>query len=670
MPLTIIIHNGSLQSQFLLRPLSILREQIQPQELCCPDIFRRWDFAETLSAAAFFQSLPTGGPTRATWPADAATARVLCLNSPQHLHLYHEALWQAKAYLADLFPDARQRIFFSIARQDRDVDALCAGAPFYAGNCSTELMKQWYLNIVPPYAHRLRELYTVFGKDAVTLCVDDETPAGRRSILRTFLRDADIDADDLVASVPNADFVSFDRTLPREFLAFSAAHTGAFPPHNDLKVLPWSTQARLFTPESGFVGDRHSLLSPKQRTEILQHYTPSNAALAKELGMERLFSDPTPEPDWEPFPGLTPETAFKVAGRLDRNFAEARMAELDDLPRQYHTRELHTCRQALHDVLGNAFVAPPFFSRPTPKLSVLTLTYNHASYIEANIKSVIAQNTNVPIQHIIADDGSDDGTQDIVLSYADKYPHIVPVFQRQRSYGPANIRALFEAARSPYVALCDGDDYFTDPNKLQIQMDFLDAHPDCALCFHQVRVTYEDDPSRERLYPPLEEMPRGVRQFYYLSDLIKCNLIQTNSAMYRWRFKDGVPTWFRPDLFPGDWYWHLLHAEKGKIGFINKVMSVYRRQSASAYYLTEVNRLQHRHTVGLQELEAYDVVNMHFKRRFEPIIRDLANGVLADCLLYSNEIDDESVFFGIVDKYPYFAKHFLDSLKIVSAKKQ
>jgi hypothetical protein len=93
-----------------------------------------------------------------------------------------------------------------------------------------------------------------------------------------------------------------------------------------------------------------------------------------------------------------------------------------------------------------------------------------------------------------------------------------------------------ESVRSPYVAICDGDDYFTDPLKLQLQADFLDAHKDCGLCFHVVRVVYEDFPEREHLYPPVEQLPRGIRTFYYLSDLIKRNLIQTNSAMYRWRF--------------------------------------------------------------------------------------------------------------------------------------
>ncbi len=461
--------------------------------------------------------------------------------------------------------------------------------------------------------------------------------------------------------------------LPREFLAFAkAANVSGENIFCIPSLLPWSTQAHRFTPESGYASDGHSLLGPKRRTDILSHYAPSNAVLAKRLGMERLFPEPAPEPDWEPFLGLTPELAFKVAARLEPDFARARLEELDAAQTYYLTREQRTCRNALHDALDPAPALPALRARPEPappKVSVLTLTYNHAAFIEKTIQSVLEQRVNFPIQHIIADDGSEDGTQDIILRYAEKHPHIVPVFQRQRSYGSGNIYALFDMARSPYVALCDGDDYFTDPDKLQIQADFMDAHPDCALCFHPVLVTYEDDPGRKRVYPPVEELPRGVRQFYYLSDLIKCNLIQTNSVMYRWRFKDGLPDWFRTDLMPGDWYWHLLHAETGKIGFINKVMSVYRRHKESVYYLSEVDRLKHRYTVGKSELEAYDAVNAHFGHRFEPIILDLTNGVFADCLFYCDKIGDNSLLEELVDKYPRFAKHFLASLKIVSGKK-
>jgi hypothetical protein len=154
--------------------------------------------------------------------------------------------------------------------------------------------------------------------------------------------------------------------------------------------------------------------------------------------------------------------------------------------------------------------------------------------------------------------------------------------------------------------------------------------------------------------------------------------MQTNSVMYRWRFRNGLPDWFRTDLTPGDWYWHLLHAEMGKIAFINTEMSVYRRHEKGVYWLSEVDAIKHRALVGMRELEVYDVINKHFDRKFESILLDLTNGVFADCLLYDTrqkeeagaEADtaEEPVLNKLCDKYPDFARHFLDSLKIVSAK--
>ena len=316
--------------------------------------------------------------------------------------------------------------------------------------------------------------------------------------------------------------------------------------------------------------------------------------------------------------------------------------------------------------------------KPEARCSVLTLTYNHAPFIAQTIESVLAQKTDTPVRHIIVDDGSSDGTRDIVMQYAAKHSSIVPLFRPARDKlwpcGPyGNVRTLFESARTEYVALCDGDDYFTAPHKLQRQMDFLDEHKDCALCFHVVRVTYADDPGKVRFYPPVQELPRGVRPFYYLSDLIKGNLIQTNSVMYRWRFRDGLPDWFRVDLTPGDWYWHLLHAEQGKLGFINEEMSVYRRHKGGIYHLSETDRIKHRATTGLAELEVYSVVNKHFKRRFEPFLLNLACGVFADCLMYDAERAEnegaEPVLPKMCDTYPEFARYFLAAVKATSARK-
>jgi glycosyltransferase involved in cell wall biosynthesis len=338
------------------------------------------------------------------------------------------------------------------------------------------------------------------------------------------------------------------------------------------------------------------------------------------------------------------------------------MAEFDATPVPYLNREQRLCRAALHDLLDPPSALPLIRVRSEPRLSVLTLAYNHAAYIAECMESVIAQKTDFPIQHIIADDGSDDGTQDIILDYASKYPHIVPIFQKKRSGGPQNVRALFDMARSEYAALCDGDDYFTDPAKLQMQADYLDEHRDCALCFHPVRVVYEGEPDKERVYPPADELPRGVRPYYHISDLVKANFIQTNSVMYRWRFQDGLPDWFHPELVQGDWYWHMLHAEKGNIGFINAVMSTYRRHDGALWRLSEIDRRKHRYKVGLDELHCYQTMNEHGNGKYSEHFLRLGDGVIADILHQARMAGDSGIIDEINKKYPQFAHHFMETL--------
>ena len=304
---------------------------------------------------------------------------------------------------------------------------------------------------------------------------------------------------------------------------------------------------------------------------------------------------------------------------------------------------------------------------PPIELTVLTMTYNHSAYIAECMDSVLAQRTDFPVRHIVLDHCSSDGTAEIVADYAAKHASVRPVLLSHRMPSE-NVMGLFIRCSSRYAALCDGDDYFLDPLKLQKQVDFLEASPQCSLCFHPVSVRYEGEPSRSDIYPPLSMMPRGIRKEYYLADLLQGNLIQTNSVVYRWRFQDGVPDWFRPDICPGDWYWHLLHAELGKVGFLPEVMSVYRRHKTALYYASTVSSLENRRLHGMSELETYQVVNEHFKNRYFVRLASLANGVFANFLEIYVESGDTSLLDQACKAFPEFGKHFLNSLRIAHIK--
>ena len=579
-----------------------------------------------------------------------------------------------RAMLQNAFPQAEIKAFVSLARQDVTLEAYYAATHFRG---STPAAASWLegQRRSPAYNYStcLKNIFSVFGKNNVECFVSSpvsDTPEDIRhaSLLaqEAFWRYAGVN----VTPDPETGLACFqpclELCLPPEFYAFCRCYNAMQSNSRQAFVSPLAEQSVRF---AGWT-PLYSPFSPKERAAFVAANEVDNARTAALLGRDRLFNPVDETQAWEPFPGLTEESAFKVASRLEPDFARARMAEFDATPVHYLDREQRIVRQALRDVLDPPSATPLIRPRrEEPKLSVLTASYNQAAYIAECIESVLAQQINFPFQHIIADDGSDDGTQDIILDYAAKYPHIVPVFQKKRSYGSKNLRALFDMARTEYVAICEGDDYFTDTAKLQTQVDFLEANPHCGLCFHVARVIYEGDPESEHLYPVEASLPGGMRPFYYLTDVIRKNFIQTNSVMYRWRFKNGLPDWFRTDLMPADWYWHVLHAEKGKVGFINKVMSVYRRHKKGIYYLAAADKLKHRAKTGMKEIEVFDVVNKHFNRVYEPILLELADNVFANCAVYdetqAKEEGLEPVLPEMCKKYPEMAWHFLQSLKNV-----
>lgn len=401
--------------------------------------------------------------------------------------------------------------------------------------------------------------------------------------------------------------------------------------------------------------DLQTWSSPSCLQHIHDASLEGNGRLAQKLFQRaELFEIPLPrQVNWRPHAGITTELRNDLLSFL-----------FNASPRFHDAIEkVYKCRW-MYDRLsaeGKKLFPNPYSSEnlaQEPLLSVLTLANNHAGMIAQNIESVLNQKTNFPVQHIIVDNASTDGTAEIIAGYAAQHPSITPLLFKKTAARGENLRVLFKQCLSTYAALCDGDDYFTDPNKLQTQVNFLERNKDCALCFHPVHVVYEDG-SPSKLYPPETLLPGGVRLRYSLNDLLVANFIQTNSVVYRWRFRDGLPDWFDPSLLPGDWYWHLLHAETGAIGYLRKPMSAYRRHAASLYALAEKNHVAHRHRHGLQELRMYTVCNAHFRGRYFKEFSRLARSVFADFVQDYLKTKDDSLLQEGIAAAPAFARDFL-----------
>jgi glycosyltransferase involved in cell wall biosynthesis len=159
-------------------------------------------------------------------------------------------------------------------------------------------------------------------------------------------------------------------------------------------------------------------------------------------------------------------------------------------------------REAVHDMLSDCSfsVAANPLSCPPPVVTVVCVTYNHAPYIRDALEGFVMQKTSFPFEVIVHDDASTDGTADIVREYERKYPGIIHgIYQKENQYSRGvaiSKEFIYPQVRGKYVALCEGDDYWTDPLKLQKQVDALEAHPELDSCTCRVLLTKHEKKSR------------------------------------------------------------------------------------------------------------------------------------------------------------------------------
>lgn len=129
-----------------------------------------------------------------------------------------------------------------------------------------------------------------------------------------------------------------------------------------------------------------------------------------------------------------------------------------------------------------------------PLVSVSVITYNHEKYVRQCLDGILMQEVNFPYEILVHDDASSDGTADIIREYEANYPGVIkPIYQtvNQYSQGKDVSKFIFDRARGRYLAFCEGDDYWMDPEKLQKQVDFLEKHPEYVACVHRVQVIDE-----------------------------------------------------------------------------------------------------------------------------------------------------------------------------------
>ncbi|QRR01917.1 glycosyltransferase family 2 protein [Dyadobacter sandarakinus] len=219
------------------------------------------------------------------------------------------------------------------------------------------------------------------------------------------------------------------------------------------------------------------------------------------------------------------------------------------------------------------------------KVSVCVVTYNHEKFVGQMLDSILMQETTFPFEIIVGDDCSRDNTRAVLKSYQERFPDKIRLLLHAKNLGlngKFNALATFAAARGEYIAQFDGDDYLISPHKLQKQVALMDAHPEYSACFHNAKVIFDDNAAPPYLVNTL------TKREYTVDDLIgedELCFIATSSLMFRREDfeKHPDPEWTNLST-SGDIPRNIMLATRGPIGYIDEVMSVYRKNRAGASF--------------------------------------------------------------------------------------
>ena len=205
-----------------------------------------------------------------------------------------------------------------------------------------------------------------------------------------------------------------------------------------------------------------------------------------------------------------------------------------------------------------------------PKVSACLITYNQENFIRECLEGAISQIVNFDYEIVIGNDCSSDNTEKICLEYSTKYPNLIKYTKRSNNLGMIGnwIETISECSGN-YIALCEGDDYWTDPYKLQKQVDFLEANPDYVLSFHKVKIL---QPNGELVEDFITKVPENYETQETLARL--GNYIHTPSVVFRNVIKEFPPEFSLSPI--GDYFLYMLLSEYGKLKYFEEEMAIYR----------------------------------------------------------------------------------------------
>ncbi|MCI5779181.1 MAG: glycosyltransferase [Lentisphaeria bacterium] len=285
----------------------------------------------------------------------------------------------------------------------------------------------------------------------------------------------------------------------------------------------------------------------------------------------------------------------------------------------------------------------------TPMVSVCCITYNHEPYIRDCLEGFLMQKTDFPFEVLIHDDASTDRTADIIREYEAKYPDIIkPIYQTENQYSKGVKVSMvynYPRAQGKYIALCEGDDYWIDPNKLQRQYDFMETHPEYSVCSTGFQVLMQKDGLKKTI-------TSKTNMTGDLSAFINGQLhLQTCTIFARRELFLRIPQLDQKAYFGGDLNFCCHFLENGKCCFLKDVTSVYRILPVSASHFDKKG------DVLTFAFKYYNTLNLYLNRNRGNIENQsfwIAKCYLARCKYY--------LFFNLKNDYLNDSPHVYFSI--------
>ena len=306
-------------------------------------------------------------------------------------------------------------------------------------------------------------------------------------------------------------------------------------------------------------------------------------------------------------------------------------------------------------------------------VTVCCITYKHEDYIRDALDSFLMQKTNFKFKVFVGEDHGPDNTANIVKEYSEKYPDIIVPFLREKNMGAqANLIDLCNHATSPYIAFCEGDDFWTDEYKLQKQYDYMQGHPHVRMCFTRTKIEapedwhlrsyYKENRNGEMIIPDTILGFKMLKRLLFGYDLIEFIPLHTSTHFYRWNYDQEMPDWFYEGV-EGAFPILMIQLGHGNAKFLPDVTSVYRRSDVGV--LMNNNTTDHflntrmDYIRFLWNLREYFVENLngYCKVQFDNRIKAEGYNLLSSAV----KCEDDEIIQKFFIQYPQAARIALNS---------